>query len=211
MKTMNMQKLLTATLVALLIGFSAKAQFEIKPTAGINLSNVSTAPSGTKTSAKMGYQFGGSVMFGNRIYLSPGIYYFQQKTQYVISNADGSTTAITSNEKTAGVKIPILVGFKLIDPETDPMVNFRVFAGPSVNFNTESKFSDGFGSDPIKWKKNTWGAQVGAGLDVSFFFVEAGYEFGLSSSYEGDSAYENFKDTKHNTFVVNVGARFVIK
>ena len=208
---MNMQKLLTATLVAMLIGFTAQAQFEIKPTAGINLSNVSTTPSGTKTSAKMGYQFGGSLMFGNRLYLSPGIYYFQQVTQFVISNPDGSTTAITSDAKTAGVKIPLLVGFKLIDPETDPMVNFRIFAGPSVNFNTKSKFSSGFGSDEIKWKKNTWGAQVGAGLDVSFFFVEAGYEFGLSSSYEGDSASQNFKDIKHNTFVLNVGARFVIQ
>lgn len=207
---MNMTKLLTATLVALLIGFTANAQFEIKPTAGINLSNVSSTPSGTKTEAKIGYQFGGSVMFGNRIYLSPGIYYFQQVTQYVISNPNGSTTAITSDEKIAGVKIPLLVGFKLIDPETDPLINFRIFAGPSVNFNTKNKFSDGFGSDEIKWKKNTWGAQVGAGIDVAFLFIEAGYEFGLSSTYKGDSAYENFKDTKHNTFVVNVGARFVI-
>ena len=208
---MNMQKLITATFVALLIGFSAKAQLEIKPTAGINLSNVSTTPSGTKTSAKMGYQFGGSIMFGSRLYLSPGIYYFQQVTQYVISNPDGSTTARTSDEKIAGVKIPILVGFKFIDPDTDPTVNFRVFAGPSVNFNTTNKFSHGFGSDPIKWKKNTWGAQIGAGVDVSFFFVEAGYEFGLSSTYEGDAASQNFKDIKHNTFVLNVGARFVIQ
>lgn len=205
-----MKKLLTATLVALLIGFTAKAQLEIKPTAGINLSNVSTAPSGTKTSAKIGYQFGGSLMFGNRIYLSPGIYYFQQVTQYVIDNPDGSTTAITSNEKIAGVKIPVLLGYKFIDPSTDPLINFRVFAGPSINFNTTNKFSKGFGSDPIKWKKNTWGAQIGAGIDVSFLFIEAGYEFGLSSNYEGDAASQNFKDTKHNTFVVNVGARFVI-
>ena len=208
---MNMKKLITATFVALLIGFSAKAQLEIKPTVGINLSNVSTSPNGTKTKAKAGYQFGGSIMFGNRVYLSPGIYYFQQVTQYVISNPDGSTTAITSDDKVAGVKIPILLGFKIIDPETDPLINFRVFAGPSANFNTKTKFSSGFGSDPIKWKKNTWGAQVGAGIDISVFFIEAGYEFGLSSSYEGDSASQNFKDIKHNTFVLNLGARFVIQ
>lgn len=208
---MKIKKVLTATFIALLIGFSAKAQLEIKPTVGINLSNVSTTPSGTKTSAKVGYQFGGSLMFGNRVYVSPGIYYFQQKTQYVISNPDGSTTAKTSDETIAGVKIPLLVGFKLIDPETDPVVNFRIFAGPSANFNTTNKFSDGVVNDQIKWKKNTWGAQVGAGLDASIFFVEAGYEFGLTSSYEGDSASENFKDTKHNTFVLNAGVRLVIK
>lgn len=207
---MNTKKLLTATLVALLFAFTANAQLEIKPTAGINLSNVSTTPNGTKTTAKIGYQFGGSVMFGNRLYLSPGIFYFQQVTQYVIDNPDGSTTAITSDEKTAGVKIPVLLGFRFIDPETDPLLNFRVFAGPSVNFNTTNKFPDGFGSDEIKWKKNTWGAQIGAGVDLAFLFLEAGYEFGLSSSYEGDSASENFKDIKHNSFVLNVGARFVI-
>lgn len=205
-----MKKILTVTVLALLVSFAAKAQLEIKPTVGVNLSNVSTTPSGTKTSAKMGYQFGASVMFGERLYLSPGIYYYQQKTQYVIQNSENSTTLVTSDEKIAGVKIPLLVGFKIIDPTNDPMINLRVFAGPSVLFNTTNKFSDGVINDNVNWKKNTWGAQVGAGVDISIFFIEAGYEFGLSSAYEGDSASENFKDIKHNTFVVNAGLRFAL-
>ncbi len=207
---MNTKKLLAATMVALLVGFTAKAQLEIKPTVGINVSNVSSSPNGTKTSGKVGYQFGGSLMFGDRLYLSPGIFYFQQVTQYAVDNPDGSTTVSTSDEKIAGVKIPVLLGFRLIDPETDPLVNFRVFAGPSVNFNTSTRFSDGFGDDEIQWKKNTWGAQIGGGVDLAFLFLEAGYEFGLSSSYEGDSASENFKDIKHNSFVLNAGVRFLI-
>lgn len=205
-----MKKILTVTVLALLVSFAAKAQLEIKPTVGVNLSNVSTTPSGTKTSAKMGYQFGASVMFGERLYLSPGIYYYQQKTQYVIQNSENSTTLVTSDEKIAGVKIPLLVGFKIIDPTNDPMINLRVFAGPSVLFNTTNKFSDGVINDNVNWKKNTWGAQVGAGVDISIFFIEAGYEFGLSSAYEGDSASETFKDIKHNTFVVNAGLRFAL-
>ncbi len=207
---MNMKKFLATTLVALLISFTASAQLEIKPTVGINLSNVSSSLDGTQTKAKVGYQFGGSLMFGSRIYLSPGIFYYQQVTEFVQDKPDGSTIAITSDEKIAGVKIPVLLGVKLIDPESDPLINFRVFAGPSVLFNTTNKFSDGFGNDQIKWKKNTWGAQIGAGVDVAILFLEAGYEFGLSSTYEGDAALENLKDAKHNTFVLNAGLRFML-
>jgi len=208
---MNKKKLLSTILFALLIGFTANAQLEIKPTVGINLSKVNSNPAGTTTKAKIGYQFGGSLMFGNRLYLSPGIYYYQQVTQYVINNPNGNTTAITTDEKFAGVKIPVLLGFKFIDPATDPLFNVRVFAGPSALFNTTHTFSEGFGNDEIKWKKNTWGAQIGAGIDVAFLFVEAGYEFGLSTPYEGDSVSDNFKDVKHNTFVLNAGIRFVIQ
>lgn len=203
-----MKKFLSVTLIAMLIGVAAQAQLEIKPTVGINLSNVSSSPNGVKTSAKTGYQFGGSMMFGNRLYLSPGIYYYQQVTEFVIDNPDGSTTAIVSDEKIAGVKIPVLLGLRLIDPSSDPLLNVRVFAGPSVLFNTKNKFSKGFGNDEIRWKKNSWGGQVGAGVDLAFLFAEVGYEFGLSSTYEGDAASENFKDVKHNTFVFNVGLRF---
>lgn len=205
-----MKKIFTVTILALLFSVAAKAQLEIKPTVGINLSNVNSAPNGTKTSAKMGYQFGGSLMFGDRLYLSPGIFYFQQVTQYVIDNPDNSTTLVTSDEKIAGVKIPLLVGYRLIDPENDPLVNLRVFAGPSVLFNTSNKFSEGVINDEVNWKKNSWGAQIGAGVDLAFLFAEVGYEFGLSSTYEGDSASENFKDVKHNTFVFNAGVRFVL-
>ena len=205
---MNMKKFLSATLIAMLIGFTAKAQLEVKPTVGINLSNVRSAPDGTTTSAKLGYQIGGSLMFGTRIYLSPGIYYYQQTTQYVMQNPGGGSTAITSDEKIAGVKIPLLVGLKVINPENDPLINLRLFAGPSLLFNTKNTFSGGIPNDQINWKKSSWGAQIGAGLDVSFLFLEAGYEFGLSNTFDSNSAAGNFSDTKHNTFILNAGVRF---
>lgn len=205
-----MKKFLSATIVAMLIGFAGKAQVEIKPTVGFNLSNVNSAPSGTQTSAKMGYQIGGSLMFGNRIYVAPGFFYFQQVTQYIFDNPSGSTTTITSDEKNAGVKIPVLVGYKIINPENDPFFNLRLFAGPSLLFNTKNTFSNGVNNDEINWKKTTWGFQVGAGLDVSFVFVEAGYEFGLTNTIDGDTAGENFKDIKHNTFILNAGVRFLL-
>lgn len=206
-----MKKILSVMVLAFLIGFTANAQVEIKPTIGLNLSNVNSAPSGTKTTAKTGYQFGGSLMFGDRLYLSPGILYYRQVTRYVIENPNNnSTTLVTSDEKIAGVKIPVLLGYRFIDPSNDPLFNLRLFAGPTVLFNTSNKFSEGVINDEVNWKKNSWGAQLGAGIDVAFLFVEVGYEFGLSNKYEGDSAYENFKDIKHNTFVVNFGLRLVI-
>lgn len=205
---MKLNKILFATVIAMCTTFVAKAQLEIKPTVGLNLSKVSPSD-GVVTTAKIGYQIGASAIFGRRVYLSPGIYYCQHTTQYVFDIPNG-TTVLTAEEKIAGIKIPVLLGVRIIDPETDPIVNVRVFAGPSILFNTKNSFSDGFGDDEINWKSNSWGAQVGAGIDIAFVFVEVGYEFGLTKTSEWRLNTGDFEDPKHDTFILNAGLRFEI-
>lgn len=185
---------------------AANAQVEIRPYVGPNFSNVNKAADNTTTKAKLGGQIGIGLMFGNRFYFNPQIAYFSRATEYSVANVGGSGN-IKLDQKTGGVNIPLLVGVRLIEIDNEPFFNIRAFAGPSIQFLTTAEFTNSGADQQIDWKKNQWGAQVGAGIDVSMFFIDAVYEFGLSKSGEAVTN-SDFNDIKNNTFYVNAGIRF---
>jgi hypothetical protein len=182
--------------------FSAQAQLEIRPFLGMNFSNVSDSPDGASTQAKVGGQIGASVMIGNRFHLNPGIAYFSRSTEF------SSAGNVNVDQTVEGVTIPILVGYRFVDPTTEPILNLRLFAGPSVMFLTTTKYDNGEISDAVNWNSSQWGAQLGAGLDVAIFFVDVAYEFGLTNTHDGgEGVFEDFSEIKQNTFLVNAGVR----
>ncbi|MCZ4409971.1 porin family protein [Cryomorphaceae bacterium 1068] len=198
-----MKYLITFTFLAFF--FVAHSQVEIRPFIGMNFSNVSDSPDGTSTQAKIGSQIGASLMIGNRFHLNPGIAYFSRSTEY------SSSGNVNVDQTVEGVTIPILVGYRFVDPTTEPFLNFRAFAGPSLMFLTTTKYDNGEINDAVDWNDSQWGAQVGAGLDVSIFFVDVTYEFGLTNTNDGlkeqDGIFDNFTEFKQNTFIVNAGVR----
>jgi hypothetical protein len=197
-----MKKLIFAALAVLLIGADAMAQFEIRPLVGLNFGNVQEEPDGVTTSAKAGYQFGGHVLIGGKFHFYPGITYGQQVVEYVDDAGD-----VTIDQTIAGVEIPLLVGYRFIDPETENLLNLRVFAGPAMTFHTKTEYSESFVDDQVDWKSMAWAARVGAGIDIAFLFVDLGYEIGLTDVHDVDEALDSFSDTKHNSFVINAGIK----
>lgn len=195
-----MKAIITAIFLALV--FTVEAQVEIRPFLGMNFSNVSDSPDGASTQAKIGGQIGASVMIGNSLHLNPGIAYFTRSTEY------SSAGNVNVDQTIEGVSIPILVGYRFVDPTTEPFLNFRVFGGPSVMFLTTTKYSDGEVNEAVNWNDSQWGAQLGAGLDLSIFFVDVVYEFGLTNTHDGgEGVFENFTEIKQNTFIINAGVR----
>ncbi len=184
---------------------ACQAQVEIRPYLGANFSNVSKTPDGTSTKAKLGGQVGASLMIGNRFHLNPGIAYFSRSTEY------STTDNFQTDQTVEGVVIPILVGYRFVDPTTEPLLNFRLQAGPSLMFLTTTKYDNGDINDAVNWNDSQWGAQIGAGLDVSIFFLDVIYEFGLTNTNDGlkenSGVFENFTDFKQNTFIINAGVR----
>jgi hypothetical protein len=193
------------TLAFLAFFFVAHSQVEIRPFLGMNFSNVSDSPDGTSTQAKIGSQIGASLMIGNRFHLNPGIAYFSRSTEY------SSSGNVNVDQTVEGVTIPLLVGYRFVDPTTEPFLNFRIQAGPSLMFLTKTEYSDGEINDAVDWNDSQWGAQVGAGLDVSIFFLDVTYEFGLTNTNDGlkekDGIFDNFTEFKQNTFIVSAGVR----
>jgi hypothetical protein len=202
-KSTTMKSLITLTFVLSL--FMCQGQIEIRPFLGANFSNVSDTPDGTSTKAKLGGQIGASVMIGNKWHLNPGIAYFTRSTEF--SSSDNFNT----DQTVEGVIIPILVGYRFVDPTTEPLLNFRLFAGPSLMFLTTTKYDNGELNDQVDWNDSQWGAQLGAGLDVSIFFVDFTYEFGLTNTNDGlkddGGLVSGFGDVRQNTFLINAGVR----
>ena len=192
-------------LIIALISFtlSGYSQFEIRPFIGANFSNVSKTYDGLSTKAKVGSQLGVGLMFGNQLYFNPQISYFWRSTQYSFT---GNNAPLKTDQKLSGVSIPLLVGFKLIDADNDPFVNFRVFGGPSMLFLTKTSFSNSAYNENVNWNKTQWGAQLGAGLDINIFFLDVAYEFGFTEANKPIDG-SNIKDVKNNTFFINAGVR----
>jgi hypothetical protein len=62
-----MKRIMLAVAVLFLVGSQDMAKFEIRALAGFNFANTD-APEGTDASAKVGYQFGGHILIGNKFH-----------------------------------------------------------------------------------------------------------------------------------------------
>jgi hypothetical protein len=179
-----------------LIGFSGFSQnIVVKPGAGINISNFSKTPETGKFDGQVGYQIGGSVVFGKKFYVEPGIFYGQLSTKYT----DNTTSVKDLTFNISGIQIPVAVGYNLIGHEKGAF-NARVFAGGSVFIVTN--VNQGQKSD---YTSPTWGLFAGAGIDFLIFFVDLKYQWSLTN------VAENSTDIgQSRTFFVNVGVKLPI-
>ena len=206
------------TLVVLMSLFAISAtvaqSFDIRAYGGINVLQLTT-DKGTSivngvlhhrnVSGRPGYQFGAAVTFGERFYVQPGIEWATISTTIVNTNSS-TGTELTDETTLSMFSVPLKVGFRLIDPETENIFNVRVFAGfdghhiTKVNHSTKSgAYGDITKDDYTNLIMN---ADFGMGVDVFIFYLDLGYQLGLSPVHaSGDLA-------KGNSFYANFGLRF---
>lgn len=172
-------------------GFS---QIEIKPAIGINFTGFSQDPENATSSAQLGWQLGGTVSFGDKLYGEGGIFWV-----YKANDISETDTNITFSTSLSGVRIPIMVGYHLLGSEGD-FLGLRVFGGASLtivsNVDAENLSKDDFTSP-------TYGAFIGAGVDLSLFFLDLKYEWSLSDV----SNISSFDVGQARTFFINAGVR----
>ncbi|MCU0344268.1 MAG: PorT family protein [Ignavibacteriaceae bacterium] len=173
------------------------SQVELKPAIGINFTGYSQDPENASTSAKVGWQLGGTVSFGEKLYGEGGIFWTYKSNE--ISANDTNFVFSTSQ---SGVRIPVMVGYHLLGKETD-IIGLRAFGGGSMtilsNVDAEGLTKDDFTSP-------TYGVFLGAGVDLSMFFLDLKYEWSLSDV----SSLTSFDVGKSRTFFINGGVRISI-
>lgn len=187
---MKKQLLLFAGLLAM--ATMAYGQFEIKAFGGTNFAQLSKHPTDTDWKAKAGYQFGVGVLIGDKFYVEPGV-------QFVRSSREVTTTTVDNIDFSQNfVKIPVHLGYHLLGHESGPLA-LRLFAGPAVSIAGKvKKGEDQISKDDIK--NAHFMVDAGLGVDIFFFFVEAGYEFALTDYFTDDA-----HSSKHSAFVLNAG------
>lgn len=184
------------TVFMIFISAISWAQLEIKPAIGWNISRMSNDPEFAEASGRVGYQFGGSVLIGDKFYVEPGVFWSRISSKLVVKG----TSSVNQEFKPDihGLRIPVMVGYHLLGSRKS-MADIRIFAGPSASMVLDVK---GDNLDKDDFENITWGGNVGAGVDLLFLFADMGYEFGLSQVYKNDD-----EKAKNHHFWMNVGIR----
>ncbi len=189
-----MKKFLLAMVTVLLSIFS-HAQFVLKPGIGINNTDFSKDGNG-KSKARTGWQLGGSIVFGKRFYVEPGLFWVWRNTEY-------TETGATSDEfeaKISGIRIPVALGLRLVGQD-ESKIGLRVFAGPSLFFVTGT--GDNINKDNLK--KANLGFLLGTGIDFWKFYLDLSYDWSMTDVQKDNSSVDVGK--AHALFLTG-GLRF---
>ena len=166
------KKIVLAVISSLFMGVYSQAQVVIKPAIGINATDFSKDPGTGEFKGRVGYQIGGSVAIGKKVYFEPGIFYVKKNTEFVDENTSGLED---QDFNISGIRIPLTVGFNLLGNAGSP-VSLRGFGGVSAFFLADIK-----DLDKDDFNTASWGTYLGLGVDFSILFVEASYEWSLTN------------------------------
>jgi len=176
----------------------AERSFQIIPQVGLTMANLASEPDELENSAKVGYMIGGSLRFGARPFLQPGIYY--QRTTINATGYDDLTSQTFEDDLgVSSLWIPLQVGINVINGDA---LDLHVNGGPTATIVTSVSDNE-FGLVKDDYESVTWGAVVGVGVDFTLISLDASYEFGLSKVLKDDP-----DDTKYNVFRLAAGLRF---
>lgn len=161
---------------------------------GYNGSNVSKA--GTEQwVGKAGYQFGADLLLGGSWFVKPGVHLLVRNLNYSLVGVgpDGTPngTDVDFRYTSRSLRVPLLVGRRLLDPSDDPAFNIYVVGGPTALFNLNADLDND--ALTVETQAAQWYLGFGGGLELGFLFVEAGYDVAMSNVFNGDDFSTNPK------------------
>jgi len=127
-----------------------KPKFWIGPKFGLDLTPITFNFKEIQTQLKSNYQVGILAQYGRTIYVQPEVYYASYKS------VDVSDVTSTVNF----IKVPVMLGLRFLNVG---LFSLHVMGGPALCYQLDSK--DSFSGN------NTFGWQVGAGVDVLGFIT----------------------------------------
>ena len=208
-------KKISLTIFAIVLAFATSygQHFDIRAYGGFNVLQLTSYQGNSlidgvlhnqKVSGRPGYQFGAALTFGSRFYVQPGFQYAIISSEVVNENTVSGEELIDQTTINT-ISVPLKVGFRLIDPEAENLFNVRVFGGfdgshvISVDHSTKS---NGLGDiDDSDFSNLIVSADFGIGLDIFIFYIDMGYQLGLTPVYTGGD------NAKANAFYSNIGLR----
>ena len=180
-----------------------QAQVELRPTVGMNISSLESLKDTASFRSDAGFSVGLDLQFGNRFYVQPGVHYDVSRNTIELSGGQESSLQV------GRVRIPVLFGYKLFEPDVDRFFNVRLFTGPNISFVTSVDDGESqLNIDKEDFKASTFGWHAGGGLDILIVFIDFGYQFGLSNVFE-DLQIQGLEgaNSKNNVFYLNAGLR----
>jgi hypothetical protein len=189
------KSIILITLLALV--FPAMAQFSIRPQIGFNSSNLTEDLNNATFSNDNGFQFGVDLQMGERFYFQPGIMW-ESTNNELRDEINGNNTSFRVNR----IRVPVMIGYKLLGPDADGLIDARIFTGPNAAFTVNKDLKQTALLNKDDFKNAVYGWNIGAGFDLAIVFVDVGYSFGLSEVFDGSAS-----TARNNLFYINGGLR----
>lgn len=192
--------LISCLFIATTAAFGQLPSFTLGIKAGLNVAKLKSDFATEENTT--GYQVGAWARFGGLgLYVQPEAYLGSKGNKFSRITQDNGTEVQADGEvKFTTLDIPVLLGTK-IGP---PSLNVRFMAGPVLSFiiDEETNFNSAYNQATgfRDYKKQTWAAQAGAGVDLGKLSVDARYEAGLSNI----SRSERY-DQKQNLWHLSLG------
>lgn len=193
----NMKKIISSFILIIVFGLSAFSQINIKPSVGINTSLLKSDFSGFESEGKIGYQFGASVLIGDKFYVEPGLYYSTVYSEIIV----GEIGEVNIDNKMSSLRLPVYLGYHIFGNSSETLANLRVFAGPSIAIITTIDESSGLTKEDFS--SALWGLDAGIGFNVGWLFMDFGYEWALNNALKN----EDISNIKFNSLWANIGFR----
>lgn len=197
---MNRLKILVLFFVGLIgIPFYSQGQIKINPKIGINASNLETDIRDLTAEARVGWNLGLDLRMGRgMVFFNPGIHYYSFAAD-LTPNITSQTNFDVRNQTTIqNIKVPVNIGINLTG--TGGLMNIWIKGGGSANFFGGVKQVDGSSLVTDDFSKVNFGLNLGVGVDVLLFTIDATYELGQTNFFaEGDS--------RNNMFTVSAGIK----
>ena len=193
-----MKKIILSAIIIAMTSMTAFSQTTVKVAFGINNTRLETDGGSWTTEGRVGYQMGGSWLFGDKLYVEPGIYWASISSKMI--HLDDKSFSF--DNKINMIRIPVFAGYHILGDASESFYNVRVFGGPAVSFVTSIEESLGLNKDDFN--KVLWGIDAGVGVNVWWLFLDIGYEWGLNDVY----SHEEHGSSKASAFWANLGVRF---
>jgi len=194
-----MKRLILLAILACFGWQTVTAQLTIVPKAGANFSYFSEDLKDTDLEGNVGFQVGLDLRIGDRFYLSPGVYYARTSNRVEIIDA-GELGEVSVDFVTNGLRVPFVVGAKVIDSEE---FGLRLFGGGTANllFGSDDELED---IPDLTIEDNNWSLSAGAGLDIGrLLTIDLRHDWGMSDFFELTA-----EKNRQNVFYLSAGVRF---
>lgn len=196
-------KKFTFLFLLILAGSVAFGQFSIGPKVGYNTSTLTTDLDSIKSDLSNNFHFGVFVRIGKKIYIQPELNYL---TTGGVFKSDAALNPVKTEIKLKNIEIPIILGWRIINFGVG---NIRILLGPSATIVMDKTITTTEGSgyiDPITdadINDLNWGFNLGAGVDVLMFTLDARYQMGLNDVI---GSVQNFNiNSRNNLFSISLG------
>ncbi|MBL7790793.1 MAG: outer membrane beta-barrel protein [Saprospiraceae bacterium] len=190
-------------MLAAAVTFSAplQAQVRINPKVGVNISALDTKIQDITAEARAGWNVGVDVRAGKGlVFFNPGVHYYSFTARLVSDVVDEGQQLKPSEETMIqSVRVPVNLGINITGQ--GGLIGLHLKGGVTPAYVIGVKERPNYNFDIETLNRFTMGANVGLGVDILFFTVDANYEIGLN---------EFFKDAagKNNMLSLNVGIKF---